>query len=133
MLDSARVRALELRQPLDVWYVRHVEVAARHDDGIEALLPPLVLGSVLALLSQYQAPLRADLFSQLNAGVVAYEPLVPIAPHQRLDVPADHGVAAERCVGAVLGDGELAALRGNWLCREAHGQAVDVGLEVRVH
>ena len=50
MLDSAWVRALELRQPLDVWYVRHVEVAARHDDGVEALFPPFVLGPVLALL-----------------------------------------------------------------------------------
>lgn len=50
MLDSARVRALELCQALDVWDVRHVEVAARHDDGVEALFPPSVVGTVLALL-----------------------------------------------------------------------------------
>jgi hypothetical protein len=50
VLDSARVRLLELRQPLDMWYVRHVEVAARYDDGVESLLPPLVVGPVLALL-----------------------------------------------------------------------------------
>lgn len=50
MLDSARVRALELCQALDVWDVWHVEVAARHDDGVEALFPPFIVGTVLALL-----------------------------------------------------------------------------------
>lgn len=50
VLDSAWVRALELCQALDVWYVWHVEVAARYDDGVEALFPPLVVGTVLALL-----------------------------------------------------------------------------------
>jgi hypothetical protein len=61
VLDSAWVRLLELCQPFDVRYVRDVEVAARDNDGVETLLPPLVVGPVLALLPQYEAPLLADL------------------------------------------------------------------------
>ena len=50
VLDSARVRALELCQALDVWDVWHVEGAAGHDDGVEALFPPFIVGTVLTLL-----------------------------------------------------------------------------------
>lgn len=119
--DAAGPLPSKLLQALYPRDVRHRVVAAGDDDGVEALLPPLVLVALARdLPPQREPPLLADLFGSLDRRVQRHEVLVAPARRQAFEVVPDDGPVAERRVRAVHARGPVAADLGDGLLGKGH-------------
>lgn len=128
MHNPSREPFVVLGNALDVGYPRNVVVTSRNHNGIESLLPPLILS--WKLFPQSENPLIVFLLRKLDCGTELQQLLVPISHKYVFNPVPDLTSTPERSIVAVLLSDAISQRLGERLRGEAHDLGCDVGMQM---